>query len=307
MLLDAIGRMRRGLTVCVFDAPDRIQHMFYRHEDADHPANAGRDCHEHAKVIDEMYGRMDQLVGRVAAALPADATLVVMSDHGFCSFKRGVNLNAWLLREGYLSVLPQTKPGDYFAEVDWSATRAYAFGLSGIYLNLRGREGKGIVPPDQSAALVREIAARLEAWNDPGDGARIVRRAHVASEAYRGPYAGNGPDIIVGYERGYRASWDGAVGRTAGPEVHDNTRFWSGDHCVDPDLVPGVFFVNRQLDCDGLSMLDVGPTILRTFGVSVPAYMDGKARTLTKASTSQRQPFSDGKPAHPTVPQEVAR
>lgn len=285
MLLDAMQRMRRGLTVCVFDGPDRIQHMFYRHDQPDHPANAGRDCQQHAGVIDDMYARMDGLVGRVRAALPRDAVLMVMSDHGFCSFRRGVNLNAWLRAEGYLSVVPETAAGEYFKEVDWSKTRAYAFGLSGIYLNLRGRESKGIVPPEHAAALVREIAEKLSAWIDPQDGARIVRRAYVASENYRGPYSGNGPDIIVGYERGYRVSWDCAVGRATGPALHDNTRLWSGDHCVDPELVPGTFFVNRKLDCDGLSMLDIAPTILRIFGLPAPSYMDGQARTLTTTRT----------------------
>lgn len=283
MLLDAMQRMRRGLTVCVFDGPDRIQHMFSRHDQADHPANAGRDCQKHAGVIDDMYARMDGLVGRVRAALPRDAVLIVMSDHGFCAFRRGVNLNAWLRTEGFLSVVPETAAGEYFKEVDWSKTRAYSFGLSGIYLNLRGREAQGIVPSEDAAALVREIADKLSSWTDPQDGVRIVSRAYVASENYRGPYAGNGPDLIVGYERGYRASWEGAVGRATGPALHDNTRLWSGDHCVDPELVPGTFFVNHKLDGDGLSMLDVAPTILGVFGLPTPSYMDGKARMLTTA------------------------
>ena len=145
------------------------------------------------------------------------------------------------------------------------------------------------MPPEQAAALVREIADKLSAWTDSQDGARIVRRAYVASENYHGPYAGNGPDIIVGYERGYRASWEGAVGRATGPALHDNTRLWSGDHCVDPELVPGAFFVNRKLDCDGLSMLDIAPTILRIFGLSAPSYMDGEVRTLVTRATNQKE------------------
>lgn len=226
---------------------------------------------------------------------------MVLSDHGFCAFRRGVNLNSWLHAEGFLSLRPEAKPGDYFHGVDWSATRAYSFGLSGIYLNLRGRESQGIVPREQTKELVREIAERLAAWVDAQTGERIVRRAIAASEAYRGPYSGNGPDIIVGYQRGYRASWEGAVGRAGGPALHDNTRLWSGDHCVDPELVPGIFFANRKLDSERLSILDVAPTILRIFGLTPPAYMDGQAKRVSNDTpTSNPTKSTFGMPSEAT-------
>lgn len=293
MLFDAIRLMRRGLTVCVFDGPDRIQHMFSRHDYPDHPANAGRDVAAHADVIDAMYERMDTLIGRVSDSLPDSATLIVLSDHGFCEFRRGVNLNAWLRSEGYLVTLPDAQPGDYLADVDWSQTRAYSFGLSGIYLNLEGRESQGIVKPEAAGSLRLEIAAKLQAWRDSQDDSRIVRKAYDAQSAYRGPYSGNGPDVIVGYERGYRASWDCAVGRTQGPALHDNTRLWSGDHCVDPELVPGVFFSNRRFASERterLSILDLAPTVLGLFGIAPPAYMDGDAKTLEPDPIAVRRP-----------------
>ncbi len=290
MLHDALRRMRRGLTVCVFDGPDRIQHMFMRHDDPHHPANAGRDVETHAGVIDAMYERMDGLVGRVAASLPKDATLMVLSDHGFCSFRRGVNLNAWLIAEGYLTRRSDAAAGDYLSEVDWSQTRAYAFGLSGIYLNLQGRESQGIVSPADAAGLRQEIARKLEAVTDPQDGQRIASRVYDAHVAYQGPYKANGPDLIVGYARGYRASWDCAVGRCEGPLVVDNTRFWSGDHCVDPELVPGIFLSNRVFDTGRMSILDLAPTILRLFGITAPGYMDGTAREVMSTPRSIAKP-----------------
>src|SRR5262249_1780408 len=162
---------------------------------------------------------------------------------------------------------------------------AYAFGLSGIYVNESGREARGIVTREQACALRREIAAKLETLRDGASGDRTIRKVYDSRESYQGPYAASGPDLIVGYERGYPASWDTAVGRTDGPMIHDNPRYWSGDHCVDPTLVPGVFFSSRQYQDLSPSILDLAPTILRRFGVPVPPYMDG--RPLTPAAAEQ--------------------
>ncbi len=281
MFLDAVRRMQRGLTVCVFDASDRIQHMFYRHDNSQHPANRGRDTQQHANVIDRMYERMDELVGRVAQELSGNAVLTVISDHGFCEFRRGVNLNVWLADNGYLTRRADVPAGEYLTSVDWSQTRAYAFGLSGIYINQAGRESQGIVTLEESAKLRAEIAEKLSCLMDEENGCRAIRKVYDSRKAYHGAYATNGPDLIVGYERGYRASWDNAVGRCDGSLMHDNTRFWSGDHCVDPHLVPGVFFSNRRLAAaETPSILDLAPTLLKLFGVPVPAYMDGRALSL---------------------------
>jgi predicted AlkP superfamily phosphohydrolase/phosphomutase len=299
MFLDALRRMPRGLSVCVFDASDRIQHMFKRHDNPAHPANVGRDTTRHAGVIDDMYARMDDLVGRVAAEIRKDEVLLVLSDHGFCEFRRGVNLNVWLRENGYLTLKDDVPAGDYLAAVDWSKTRAYSFGLSGIYLNRAGREARGIVPAGDAAALEAEIASKLVGLRDV-DGARVVRRAPSSRQAYQGPYAGNGPDLIVSYEAGYRASWDNAVGRTDGPVLHDNARYWSGDHCVDPEIVPGVFFSNVRWTDDPRSILDLAPTILGLFGVPVPSYMDG--RKMTRQSVDAA---AAGSPV-PSTPLEVA-
>lgn len=283
MLFDSLRRMQRGLTVCVFDGPDRIQHMFYRHDVADHPANQGRDCERHRGVIDAMYERMDKLVGRVAAELDDDAILMVLSDHGFCDFSRGVNLNTWLRENGYLAAKEGVEAGDYLAGVDWSRTRAYAFGLSGIYINQAGRESQGIVPASESAQLRQEIVGKLTGLHDAEWSRCAIRTVHDCHKKYHGPYVGNGPDLVVGYEKGYRASWENAVGKIDGALFHDNDRFWSGDHCVDPELVPGVLFLNRKLP-DGAtpSIMDLAPTILQLFGVPLPSYLDGKPLPLTR-------------------------
>ena len=308
MFFDALRHMQRGLTVCVFDAPDRIQHMFYRHDVADHPANAGRDVTRYTNVLDQMYERMDDLVGRTAKELDEKAVLIVLSDHGFCDFSRGVNLNAWLKEHGYLVTQTDGPTGDYLKGVDWSRTRAYAFGLSGIYINQQGRESQGIVTPTESTALRAEIVSRLTGLTDAERGCSAIRRVYDTHVAYRGPYATNGPDLVIGYERGYRASWENAVGRCDGPVLQDNTRYWSGDHCVDPDLVPGVLFCNRSLVSDRpASILDLAPTIMELFGVPAPGYLDGQS-LLPKAPAVPKATVPSSTPATKLAPEpaEVA-
>lgn len=278
MLFDSLRRMQRGLTVCVFDGPDRIQHMFWRHDVPDHPANRGRDTEKHRTVIDDMYLRMDDLVGRVQRELRPGDLLFVLSDHGFCDFSRGVNLNVWLREHGYLVAKDSAEEGEYFANVDWSRTKAYAFGLTGIYLNVKGREGKGVVLPAEAASLRAELVQKLTGLHDPDRNRRAVFEVHDCHREYSGPYVSNGPDVIVGYEKGYRASWENAVGRIDGPLFRDNDRPWSGDHCVDPALVPGVLLSNRKLadSVTNPSILDFAPTLLKLFGVPLPSYFDGR-------------------------------
>ncbi|HQZ69165.1 MAG TPA: alkaline phosphatase family protein, partial [Planctomycetaceae bacterium] len=278
MLFDSLRRMQRGLTVCVFDGPDRIQHMFWRHNVADHPANQGRDTIRHKNVIDDMYMRMDELISRVRKELHDGDVLFVLSDHGFCDFSRGVNLNAWLRENGYLTMTNATDSGEYFAGVDWSQTKAYAFGLTGVYINQAGREAKGIVSSADTAELRQELIHKLTGLQDPDRKCQAVYQVHDCHKEYSGPYVSNGPDVIVGYEKGYRASWENAVGRCDGSVFRDNDRPWSGDHCVDPALVPGMLLCNRRMPRNLTpSILDFAPTILRLFGVPLPGYFDGEA------------------------------
>jgi predicted AlkP superfamily phosphohydrolase/phosphomutase len=302
MLFESLKTSPDGLTVCVFDGPDRIQHMFYRHDVPGHPANLSRENSPHARAIDEMYARMDDLVGRVAKTLHDDALLMVISDHGFCDFSRGVNLNIWLRDHGYLTTRAGAETEDYLAGVDWEKTRAYAFGLNGIYINLAGREHQGIVTSDDAAALRAEICERLTGIIDPERQTVAIRRMYDSREAYTGPYVNEGPDLIVGYEAGYRASWENAVGRVDGPLFSDNTRAWSGDHCVDPEIVPGVLLVNRQLALEpgeSPALIDLAPTILQQFGVPVPGHMDGRVIPIneSRAATAKAKTPVQHEPA----------
>jgi predicted AlkP superfamily phosphohydrolase/phosphomutase len=288
MFFEMLARSRRGLVTCVFDGTDRIQHMFMRYLDTDHPALRGQDgAGRWQEVIPETYQRMDRMIGRLLQQVDIDdpETLVaVLSDHGFKSFRRGVNLNSWLHRHGYLALRDgATGSGEWFRDVDWSRTRAYALGLGGIFLNVRGREASGVVAPGAEAdALAQELAARLGGLIDDATGEVAIREVYPAHTLYRGrgPYADQAPDLIVGYAPGWRASWDGVRGIVDEVVFADNCKAWSGDHCIDPGQVPGVILCNQKLleeAAEEPSIADLAPTLLTLFGIPAPSYMDGRS------------------------------
>jgi predicted AlkP superfamily phosphohydrolase/phosphomutase len=286
MFFDALDMVPRGLIACVFDGTDRLQHTFWRDIDERHPARPDRALLDNRNVIEDLYRRMDDLVGKtVARCRRQDTLLMVLSDHGFGPFRRGVDLNRWLEENGYLTLHDGRRGEEHLASVDWSRTRAFAIGLAGIFLNIKDKFARGIVEPGAEADRLREeIAEHLTGLVDPESGESAVKRVYVSSKFYRGPYRDNAPDLIVGYQRGYRVSWETAIGRTTGEVFHSNQKAWSGDHCVDPSLVPGILFCNRPVESETPRLIDIGPTVLSLFGVPVPDYMDGKSLIIGDAA-----------------------
>jgi predicted AlkP superfamily phosphohydrolase/phosphomutase len=219
---------------------------------------------------------------------PGD-TLIVCSDHGFQSFRRGWNLNNWLAEKGYLVTreLERREQGSFLRFVDWSRTKAYAVGLGTIYLNLRGREPDGIVEPGDAPALLDQLEKDLRATRD-GEHA-VVRDVYRLDRIHKGPHQDLEGDVMVGCEAGYRVGWSTTTGGmrlvpgTGGaswipaPSIEDNTNNWSGDHVsVAKDLVPGVFFCNRKIKIPqgGVDLLDIAPTVLSVLGVPIPPEYD---------------------------------
>jgi predicted AlkP superfamily phosphohydrolase/phosphomutase len=270
MFFSALERTRRGVVACVFDTTDRVQHMFFKQMDRGGP---------YSRTIEDLYCRADELVGRAMKYVDDQTVIFVLSDHGFASFERGVDLNAWLLQNGYLALNPAaTGSRQYLKDVDWSRTKAYTFGLAGIYINQKGREAGGTVSPGaEASALKREIAAKLSGLRDEPKDRVGIRKAWPSESLYTGPYLDAAPDLIVGYADGYRASWDAAVGKVTANVFEDNQKAWSGDHCVDPHLVPGVLFSNRKIASADPGLEDMAPTALDLFGIKPPPYMEGKS------------------------------
>ena len=277
VFFNALDRTGEDVCICVFDATDRVQHMFWRYFDRTHPANRGKDVEQHARAVEELYSRMDNLVGKILGRLNERDILIVMSDHGFQPFSRGVNINTWLYDNGYLALKDAVGSGEWFSNVDWTRTKAYAMGLGGIYINRRGREVQGIVGPDDDARLLKEeLIARLSGLKDHELDRTGITGVWDSAALYSGPYVDNAPDLIVGYGAGYRASWDSVTGKISRRVFEDNVMSWSGDHCIDPRLVPGVLFSNRRITLDGQpSIMDIAPTVLAAFGIQKPGYIDG--------------------------------
>jgi predicted AlkP superfamily phosphohydrolase/phosphomutase len=268
MLFDALEQQDRDLVVSVFVQTDRVSHMFWRGLDPRHPLYDQTD--ERARMaIPWIYGEADRILGRVLDVMKPEDRLIVLSDHGFDSFRRSVHLNRWLVEEGYLTLQPGAPSSQsLFTNVDWTKSRAYALGLNGIFLNLRGRESIGIVRDEDAEALKREISEKLKRARDPDTGEPMVLTVYDGDEIYRGSKAGDAPDLVVGYASGYRASWQTALGGVPDRLVEDNDRKWSGDHCIEPSLVPGVLFTSFKPATKIGSITEVPDLIREVMGPS---------------------------------------
>jgi predicted AlkP superfamily phosphohydrolase/phosphomutase len=275
------------LFVAAIETTDRISHMMWRLIDPKHPMYDASLAAKYGDAIEKIYRRADDFVGRLRATVPKDAVFMVMSDHGFHSFRRSVNLNTWLVQNGYMAFEGQSEKktladlfgrGRFFEGVDWKRTKAYAVGLGQIYFNMKGREGQGIVSEGaEYTALQNEIRAKLVALVDPADGQRVFREIYRRDDIYKGEYLRNAPDLQVGFNDGYRVGWQDTLGGVTRAVVEDNTRKWSGDHCATAtEISGGVLFMNRKTAADAPNIMDLSPTILKLLGVPLPSGLDGK-------------------------------
>jgi predicted AlkP superfamily phosphohydrolase/phosphomutase len=286
LVLGALDRADWDLLVAAVETTDRVSHMMWRLVDTRHPLYEPELARRYGDAIEKVYRRADDLVGKIQAKLAPGAVLMVMSDHGFHSFRRGVNLNTWLTENGYMAFSGHEEPalealvgrGRFWDGVDWSRTRAYAVGLGQIYFNVRGRESQGIVSEGaEYDALQDEMAARLLALRDPETGRPVMRAVYRRDDVYRGPYLRAAPDLQAGFDEGYRVGWQDTMGGISRAVVEDNTRKWSGDHCATAaEISGGVLFVNRRISATSPGIMDLAPTVLRLLGVDLPADLDGR-------------------------------
>jgi len=278
MLWYELERFKEGLLAFVFDTTDRIQHIYWSTGDPEHPTYDKTYAKKYQNVIEDYYKRMDRILQRILASIDERTVICIISDHGFGSFRRAVHLNSWLVQSG-LMVLKEPSPegGEpLFKNVVWEKTMAYAMGFSSIYLNLRGREGKGIVNPgDEAEKMKGKISDILTSLKDPKTGRPVIRNVYTREELYSGPYISNAPDLVVGFEPHYRASWQTAIGGAPPKTVEDNLRKWTGDHMCDASYVPGVFLINRKTHLLHPKVVDIAPTILTCFQIPKPECMEG--------------------------------
>jgi predicted AlkP superfamily phosphohydrolase/phosphomutase len=288
VILDRIDARQWDVLVGVIESTDRVQHMMWRLIDPKHPMYDAELAARHGDAIAGLYRRADAFIAEVLEHLEPGTQLMIVSDHGFHSWRKAVNLNTWLVQQGYLVVQGQQPGekkledlfggGEFWENVDWSRTRAYAMGLGQIYFNLRGRESKGIVSPGaESRQLADELSARLLTMTDPGDGTRIIRNVYKRDDVYSGEYIGNAAELQIGMEEGFRVSWQTTLGGSPQGIVYPNMKKWSGDHGgYDFATTAGVLITSRPINTSEPSIMDIAPTVLQYFGLPVPGYIDGR-------------------------------
>ncbi len=269
MFWSEFDKFKGGIYAFVYDTSDRIQHVFWNNRllEGDRLAISPE--------IEDYWVKKDAFLGKVVEKISSDTTLLIASDHGFTSFERAVNINRWLVDEGFMKLTKDIKGDEapLFEHVDWARTEAYSVGFNSIYVNLKGREAQGIV--ENRDGLVAELASKLEKLKDPKFGKKAVNKAYAREEVYSGPYLENSPDMIIGFNPGYRMAWQSAIGGFTDKVIFENERRWNGDHLVDPCFVSGVLFSNKKISSKKPHQMDIAPTILDIF--SIPHETDGKS------------------------------
>ena len=302
MVFSELKKDNWKLFIGVFQATDRVQHMFYRLWDDTHPRYDPDDVAKLGSPILDIYQRADAFVGKVLDEIvDDDTTLIIISDHGFNSFRRAVNLNRILINNGFLKIKPEFEAanqrtledifegdkGQFFSYVDWSQSKAYALGLGQIYLNLNGREVEGIVEPGaEEESVKKEISDLLLSILDPEyDNTQVFSRIFDGKKIYHGNHMDQAPDLVVGMSDGYRISWQTCLGGAPLDEIEFNDRYWSGDHCAyDPAITNGIFFSNRMIDNRTPSHLDLAPSIFSLLDIPLSDNLDGKAFKFLESS-----------------------
>ncbi len=275
ILHEGLKEFKAGVFFFYFEILDALQHMFWRYTDPGHPLYEDNPLYR--DVIIRYYEKMDRILGDVLRKIDPDTLLIVVSDHGFSSFRRAVNLNRWLLENGYLFLNDDLAQGrEFFEDIDWAGTKAYALGFGGIYLNKSGREKYGILSESEAKKLTKKISGELLQLRDPKDGGLVIKDVYAQEDVFGGPYQDSAPDLFIGFNAGYRASWQTALGGVPPQLIDDNVKKWSGDHLIDPGLVPGVIFINQKVELSGPSIMDIAPTILGFFGADKHKKISGE-------------------------------
>ena len=276
MLDTVLDGYRGGFMFFYVSTVDQSCHALWRNTDPRHPA--WNDALGFSDRFEVLYREMDRMLGELRSRVPTDATVIVMSDHGFAPYYKKAHLNTWLKENGYLTLIRPGEMGEheFFGNVFWRRTRAYGVGINGLYLNRLGREARGTVDADEVDSLLDEISARLLEWRDPETGEAVVTNVYRTADVYHGPETADAPDLIVGYNRGYRGSDESALG-TLNPRVlTPNLNRWTGDHCMDHRVVPGVLLSNRSIAIGDPDLKDLPVTILRLYGIDRPGQMTGR-------------------------------
>jgi predicted AlkP superfamily phosphohydrolase/phosphomutase len=274
-----LSRFDSGLLFYYVSSTDQRQHMFWRFIDKESPMFDPDLAVRYRDTIQNIYKEADKILDAALSQADKDTIIMAMSDHGFTPFRRTFNVNTWLKENGYLRLINNWRQGqeEFFMNTDWSRTKAYSYGLNSLFINERGREGEGTVNPGaEKEALVREISQKLEKVTDPKTGEKVITKAYVTKDVYQSQQLEQAPDIVIGYNRSYRTAWSAPLGRIDKKVLDDNMDKWSGDHCMDPAVCPGILFTSQKIKAESPALYDLTSTILSLFGAEKPKEMIGE-------------------------------
>jgi len=267
--LNEFVRQQEGLLFFYFSSLDQCQHMLWAAEDSKHPYFHPHEAKNFSGAIDQLYIAMDRELGKAIAALGPECPIIAISDHGFAPFYYKVNINNWLVENGYLKMKSGSPVAEQtiFDSVNWAESKAYAVGLNGLYLNLKGREAEGSVRSEEKRKVLEELKQRLESWIYSGNGQPVIKTAYIAEDTFSPRYLNRAPDIVLGFNRTFRIDDNSALGSFSNSAISENRNWWSGDHCLDPLTVPATFLASFSINSKFPAIIDIAPTILRYFGI----------------------------------------
>lgn len=307
----------------VFSVLDRAQHDYWADMDPTHPRHDPNTAPEFREFIHEVYERLDAAVGRLIERLPADARVLIVSDHGFCPELFEVRVNELLASAKLLSfkspgsrksiarvkslkdkvarrLAPAVPNGNvlerkaqygsaFLEEIDWSRTRAFFAQDKGIWINLAGRERQGAVSEREFDRVIEEARIALLELTSPEDGAQIFESVLRREEAFSGAWSNKLPDLVMVPRRDeYVYNERPSYGEVIVPA--DST---TGTHSRD-----GIFIAwgrgvrNNPGFSKQPNLRDIGPTALASLGCPLTADMDG--RVLMEVFTSVEEPLRQG-------------
>jgi predicted AlkP superfamily phosphohydrolase/phosphomutase len=253
---------------------DRLHHAFWKHCDPDHPKFEAGNTFETAFA--DYYAALDDRIGALLRHVPDDTAVMVVSDHGARALEGGLCINQWLIDEGYLTVEDDLREPKRLEDctIDWDRTTAWATGgyVSRVYLNIKGREPNGIIPPDEVDSFRHTLSTRLETIAGP-DGDTIGNAVRLPDQTYQ-ECNGTPPDLLV-YCSALRLRAIGTVGYDSIFASENDTGPDDANHDFEGVFAASANLAAPGVPLDSMSLLDVAPTILDLLGVAIPETMHG--------------------------------
>jgi len=241
---------------------DRLHHFLWQQMDEEDPI--------YAPAFYAFYRGIDEMLGQLAAKLDEDTTLLWMSDHGFCTIKKEVYVNRWLMDEGWLRL--RTIPPDRtkgLDEIDPSSA-AYSLDPGRVVIRVRGREKEGCVSPGAGYESLRsQIAAAALQLRDPDSAEPIFQAVYRREELYHGPYLEQAADLILAPHDGYDPKGT----------LYKDTLTYKGDELVGMHTFDDamLYVGGHQVTPPRFSVLNVLPTILALMDLPQPPGLDGRS------------------------------